>query len=823
MKMKKLFALLFAAVMILSIMPMAVFADDAQYAARLLQVDSVSGSRIPISGAEYEILDKDGNVIELVKTDATGAARLTNKLSAGEYGVRSVKSPAGYAKPEDVMKVTITSDNLSKVLGVNTYSMTVEMDAIRGSIVACDKDGKPIEEAGVIFTLCNESGSPFESVVTNDKGVASFKKNIPYGNYLIKQTKAPRSYYLDRTPVKVSITDKELSEASDGTMTFEIDVKHYELNAILVVKDAETKQEIKKSGMEFHVQDAEGNELYDLITEKGGIAAFPESVAYDEYKIFPDALPEGYYLNQNETVFKITEGDIELLEDGTYQYTCVFMATPVYNAVVATVTGPVLAGTREGIRNGYDIVIPVFVDDVIEGVELSVVAAEEILLNEDVKADADEVLDSAKTNGKGVASLKKFYVGLYNVVIDEVPNGYVLDKEYTQEIELTDGNQKKDMRYEKIDVSIEMKKAKITLNSIAEYMASNGTVISFEEKPLEGVVYGLYTAEAFAVKDPEDKDASIPENTLIDVAVSDSEGVVTFEGQYPVGKYVVKQLDVPEHYIKNENYAFNLDLSDCEDESAPAVSVAAEVDPVNEIMKADVSIKSVDQEQNSLEGAEFAIFDASGKQIAYGTTVAGSHNESNSTSDELGAGIGSGESVNVSVNEVVFKTVLAPGKYSVKQMKAANGYSLNPESFDFEITDECVPAEIAASCEKTVIELVNLDKDGKPQAGVEFTAYDKDGNEIAKAVSDENGIVRFEGLEQGQYEIKQTGSANGYKASDPIKVDVNDNWQNGAEPKKIENKKDYTWIWFVAGGVALCAIAGAVIGIVVSKKKKEDK
>lgn len=800
MKLKKLLAMLFAIVMILSMVPMAAMADDTQYAARLLQIDSVSGSRIPIAGAEYEILDKDGKSIEIVKTDATGAAKFSNKITEGEYSVKTINSPAGYAKPANPIKVTVTNDDLSTILGVRTYSITVEMKAIRGSIVSCDKDGNPIEEAGAIFTLYSENGSPIESVVTNESGVAFFKKNIPYGNYMIKQTKAPATYYLNREPVKVCVDDKALAASDDGTMTFQFKINQSQMTAILIVKDAETKELIKKSGMEFHVQDEDGNDMFDLVTERGGVAEFPNPMAYGKYKIFPDDLPEGYYLNQEETVFEIKEADIELLEDGTYQYTCVFFASPVMTNVVATVKGPVLSGVKEEKKNGYDVVIPVFSENIIEGVELSILAAEEITLNKDVKAEEEDIIDSDKTNRKGVATLGECYIGNYKVVLDGVPAGYVLDKEYAVDVEADDGNQKKALKYKNIDVEIDMKDSEIKLVSSAEFMVSDGTDVSYEMKPLAGVVYGLYTAEEFAYKDAEKKDASIAAGTLIDVAVSDENGAVVFNGKYPLGKYTVKQLEVPEHYAKNEDYVLELDLVKAEVVEETVITVEAETNPENTILTAEVSAKNVNADDVSLEGAEFAIFDKEGNQIATGASNA--HDNSEGAS---------------------YTVVLAPGKYSAKQTKAANGYTLDPNSYDFEITDECTPAEVKTNSEKTVFEIVNLDKDGKPQAGVEFTAYDKDGNAVATAVSDENGIVHFEGLAQGEYEIKQTGKADGYKEADPITIDVNDTWQNSSEPRRLENKKDYRWIWFVAGGVALCAAAGTIIGVIASKKKKGSK
>lgn len=828
MKLKKFSALIFAVIMALSLIPMAALAEEGsadEYAARILQIDSVSGSRIAIAGAKYDILDKDGNVIESVTTDSTGSAQLEKKLTAGEYDVKVVASPAGYAQPTNPIKVTVTAENLSKVKGIMTYSLNVELDAIRGSIVSCDKDGNPIKEAGAIFTLCNQNGSPIETVVTDANGVASFKKNVPYGFYIVKQTKAPKSYYLNREPIQLFVNDNILAKGSNGMMNFELKVKQSNLTAILVVKDAETKELIKNKGMEFHVQTDDGKDVCSLVTEKGGSVAFPDPISYSEYKIFADKLPEGYFVNPEATAFKVTEQDIEVLEDGTYQYTCVYLASPVKTTIKATVNGPVLTSAENEKKNGYDIVKPVFTDEIIKDVELSAIAPEDIKLNYDVKNKAEEVIDTQVTNKNGVAELKEFYIGNYKLVLSKVPTGFVLDNELSVDVEVDDGNQKKDMLTKKTDVLITMKSSEIVLHSVGEFMTSDGTNVTFENKALKGVIYGLYANQDFFAANAKEEDAPvIASGALVDVAESDVDGNVKFEGTYPIGKYVVKQLNVPEHYIENAEFAYEFDLTSVaeKDASEKVMKIEPEKAAENKILKCDASIKSIDADGNALVGAEFAVFNEANEQIASGVTTGHSHSESSSVANSSNGVLGSsGESHSESTAEYI--VTLAPGKYTVRQTSPVNGYTTDEEVYSFEITDELNPVEVKTVCAKTVYEIVNLDKDGNPQAGVEFTAYDENGNAVATAVSDENGVVRFEGLNQGKYEIKQTNAPEGYLPANPVEVNIDEKWDNKQEPQKIENKPDMKWIWFVAAGVATVAAAAIVIAVVTSKKKKGSK
>lgn len=67
---------------------------------------------------------------------------------------------------------------------------------------------------------------------------------------------------------------------------------------------------------------------------------------------------------------------------------------------------------------------------------------------------------------------------------------------------------------------------------------------------------------------------------------------------------------------------------------------------------------------------------------------------------------------------------------------------------------------------KGKFEIKKTDKEAKALAGATFTLT-KDGKEVAKGTSDENGKISFEKLEPGEYELKETNAPTGYA---PIKT-----------------------------------------------------
>lgn len=831
-------ALILALVMAFATIPgMALAAEEEgteadKYAARVLQVDSISASRIAVSGAKYEIADADGNIIETVTTNASGAAELSTKLEEAEYTIKCITPPAGYAKEENGIKIRLSKSELTRVNGVDTFSFTVPMNAIHATITARDENGAAIAESGAIFTVYSSNGKLFETVSTNAQGVATLKKNIPYGTYTVKQTKAPVGYYLDRSAKTFKVDDSTIKKASNGTYTVNVDVEQPEIKARLVVIDEETKNVIKAKGMEFEVLDAEGNVFCKLTTERNGTAAFAEALPYGEYTIQPTKMAEGYWINDKAINFTVSESDVKALEEdsdpfvkGDHVFTYTFKATPIKGAISVTVNGKAVSSFEEKEKDGYKIVSPVYSDVILEGVELSAFAAEEISLNKDVKLEEGEEADSATSNAKGIAKLDDMYLGNYNVVLASVPSGYVFDKEFKVEVELKGGSQKKNVVTEKVEINLEQKSTEISLVSMAEKMNSDGKSVSFEMVATEGFVYGLFAGEDFEANNEEK--SVLKADTMIDVATSDKDGKVVFSGIYPVGKLYVKQLKAPEMYAVNDAYRADFDSSNAEKAEDKSIVMTAETNPENEIAKGSVVVKNEDENGNVITGAEYAIFDADNKQVASGNIHSEGHSEGTSSSDSNPVGMSGSSSVSSGSSSVVwFEATLVPGKYVVRQTSPANGYAADNSEYAFEVVaNETV--EVVTKNEKTVYEFVNVDKDGNPQAGVEFTAYDENGNAVAIAVSDENGVVRFEGIEQGKYTIKQTSAADGYDISnDTINVEIGDDWDNkedGKSEQKFSGKKSMTWLYVLLGCVGGAAVIGVIVSVFAGSKKKDKK
>ena len=138
----------------------------------------------------------------------------------GTYLIQEVKAPEGYLVNDEIIEVTITEDGTDN-LHVKTYNEKIKGDdtIIRGGVKLSKIDNDLDENyaqgdatlAGAEFTIYNQSaetvmvkgkeigkGEAALVITTNADGIAtSGDHDLPYGSYLVKETKPSKGYLLN--------------------------------------------------------------------------------------------------------------------------------------------------------------------------------------------------------------------------------------------------------------------------------------------------------------------------------------------------------------------------------------------------------------------------------------------------------------------------------------------------------------------------------------------------------------------------------------------------------------------------------------------------
>lgn len=172
---------------------------DAQV--KVTKTDALTGDAV--KGAEFTVFDKDGNIVDKWITD--GTAHAVSGLDAGkEYIIKETKTTDGYMTAPDRTLVVSGEQNMDVAIKEQPVLTDIEVQKVDA------QTKKVIRSKDFEFTMYSDADCKNAiTTVSADKnaGTATFK-NLRYGTYYIKETKAPTGYLLSKEVKKVVVDDK---------------------------------------------------------------------------------------------------------------------------------------------------------------------------------------------------------------------------------------------------------------------------------------------------------------------------------------------------------------------------------------------------------------------------------------------------------------------------------------------------------------------------------------------------------------------------------------------------------------------------------------
>ena len=222
----------------------------------------------------------------------------------------------------------------------------------------------------------------------------------------------------------------------------------------------------------------------------------------------------------------------------------------------------------------------------------------------------------------------------------------------------------------------------------------------------------------------------------------------------PNGTYKLKETKAPAGYkISKELTTFTI--------SDTKRNIAIKVENT---LYSKVSIIKIDSKTKvALAGAEFVLYDNSGKKITSWTSTGKAHVIQN----------------------------LPNGTYTLKETKAPAGYKISKESTTFTISDtnRDVTVKVENTALTKLVNIVKIDKStGQPLAGAHLIVKNEKGETIADFVSTEEPYV-IKDLADGKYSVYEVEAPNGYKKSEATYYfTISDG--NTVASVTVENEKD---------------------------------
>ncbi len=341
----------------------------------------------------------------------------------------------------------------------------------------------------------------------------------------------------------------------------------------------------------------------------------------------------------------------------------------------------------------------------------------------EVKDSSSTVIATIVSDENGIAETGLLPFGEYTVQETKTVAGYDLDPSiYTVTLAYKDQNTP--IVYAEQSISNKRIPGSVKIKKTCEFFDTK--TMTFKQGPLEGAVFGLYTAETIKM---------IPKNTLVDLLTTDTNGVATSVTTLPFGKYYLKELKVPDETIH------------LIEESFPVTVSGANTDYVknpieNERFKGNIAIWKEDDSNpgRMLEGAQYEVRDKDG--LLYCTM----------TTDKDGYA----KSIDLPV-----------GTYYVKEIVPPPGFVLSDEVIEAVITtDNKATIVFERTNEQTHIILKKTDlTTGKPVYEAFYEIKNSKGEIVFEGETDLNGEIILYELPADTYTFTETVAAEGFTLS----------------------------------------------------------
>lgn len=652
-----------------------------------------------LAGAKYGIY-KGNQLIDTYTTDANGQFTTKYYICGDDWTIREISPSEGYL---------INTESLH--IGAEAKLYTVEYnianpldsyeDIIKGKIAIikhCDDGSTKIEtpEVGAEFEVYLKAAGSYENaeeterdiLVCDENGFAE-TKDLPYGEYTVKQTKGWDGKEL-LAPFTVFVSE-------DGRVyRFLINNAPYEALIEIVKKDAETGKIIPAAGIGFKVRDTDTGEyivqhinyptpvdIDTYYTDVSGKLMMPEKLPYGNYEIIEQCTAYGYVLDSAPIAFKV---------DGVKTVVTVEKFNmPQKGIIRISKSGAVFFSAVES-DGVYSFV---FADKNLAGATYEITAAEDIITPDGTLRYAKGmVVDTLTTDENGAAESKPLYLGKYTVRETKAPYGMVLNGT-PKTVELTYAGETVEITETAAEFYNERQKAALSLAKMLGKddifnIGNNGEILS--------VQFGLFAAEDLTAADG----SVIPKDGLLEIANCDENGNITFKTDIPVGaKLYVKEIATDNHYIlSNEKYPVTFDYVG-QDTALVEIKANGGEAIKNDILYGSVKGLKIDREtEKPIVGAKFGLFRSG---------------ETEFTAENALLIAESGEDGTFLFENVPY------GNWLIKELQPADGYLSNEEIY---------PVRISENGQTVGITVVN---DRTPEIGTKATV---NGEKTATAEGD---------------------------------------------------------------------------------------
>ena len=766
-------------------------------AVELSKMDDIDGTAL--EGAVFKIVDMNGNDIRTgITTDAKGKVSIPD-LHPGDYQFIETTAPKHYKLDATPIKFTIEKSQAEKL------QVTAKNSLIEGAVelIKVDDINPDTKLSDAVFNIIDAKGKIVRTNLTTDKDGKVSASNLRPGDYQFVETKAPKDYDLNNTPIPFTIEKSQTTHVS-VTAKNGLTKGGVELTKVDSLDAKETLE-----GAVFKITDMNGNDIRtNLVTNKDG-KIIAKDLQPGDYQFIETKAPKHYDLNEDPIKFTIersqtkhvfvtatnslTKGSVELIkvddvEKNTTLEGAVFKIVNKDGHDVRTdlttdkngrlVVDELPPGDYEFIEtkapNHYDLNETPIKFTVKKGQEkiASVTAknsltkgAVELTKVDDIDGstlegaifkivdmNGNDVRSDLITDKDGKISVSDLRPGDYQFIETKAPTHY-------------------DLNQTPINFTVE-KSQTATASVIAKNSLTKGAVELTKVDDIDGVTL---EGAVFKIVDMNG-------NNVRSDLTTDKNGKISVSDLRP-GDYQFIETKAPTGYDLNANpIPFTI---------TKGQSQVTSVTALNSLTTGSMELTKVDMDhRGTLEGAIFNILDHSGKVVREGLKTDG-HGK-------------------LIVND------LKPGNYQLVETKAPTGYQLDASPVSFTIEKaQAAPLQITVS-NKKIESSSGGDNESITPPNKEEKPGKETSEELEKGNPETHGTETSEELEKGNPETHGKGTSEEPEKGNP-ETQINkqqDDRNTGKELPNTGHKKDPTQT------VGIVLLLAGLLSILATKRKK---
>lgn len=273
-----------------------------------------------LEGAVFQILDSRNNVVETITTDEYGVAE-SGYLDFGDYSVVEIKAPDGYLIDSTYYPVTLSYQDGDTPVVVETVEVFNDRQHVSLKLRKMTEEwnGKtftfdPVSGANFVFGLYTAEAigilpmdTLVEVLVTNDRGTASTKDDLPAGHYYIRELAVPDpTIWLSTESYPVDLTGD--TEYIENMYYFTNPIVNDMFKTNIAIWKLDQDTHVGLPGAVFEVLDDAGVVYCTMTTDSHGYAVSID-LPIGSYHIREIQAPDGYVIDDEIIDVVITTED----------------------------------------------------------------------------------------------------------------------------------------------------------------------------------------------------------------------------------------------------------------------------------------------------------------------------------------------------------------------------------------------------------------------------------------------------------------------------------------------------------------------------------